>query len=228
MAEEVKLFRTWSSSYALRIVWALKIKGIEYETIFENLPDKSPSLLHYNPVNKQVPVLVHNGKPIVESLVILEYIDETWKQAPLLPEDPYERAMARFWAKFGDDKVLTSIRSVLMKQGKEQEEAMVPAMENLKFLEEELKGKKFFGGEKIGFVDLALGWLGNSISILEEIVGLKIVDEEKFPLLSAWMQDFADASIIKDNWPPRDKMIVKFQALLDAAAIAESATSSSK
>ena len=155
--------------------------------------------------------------------------------------------MARFWAKFGDDRVdltslsfakqlqnqrpcglilicflmqvLTSIRSVLTKQGKEQEEAMVPAMENLRFWEEELKGKKFFGGEKIGFVDLALGWLDNSISILEEIVGLKIVDE-KFPLLSAWMQDFADASIIKDNWPPRDKMIVKFQALLDAAAIA--------
>ncbi|KAL6322786.1 hypothetical protein AAG906_019055 [Vitis piasezkii] len=187
MAEEVKLFRTWLSCYALWIVWAPKIKGID------------PSLLHYNPVNKQVPVLVHNGKPIVESLVILEYIDETWKQA-----------MARFWAKFGDDKVLTSIRSVLTKKGKEQEEAMVPAMENLRFLEEELKGKKFFGGAKIG------------------IVGLKIVDEERFPLLSAWMQDFADASIIKDNWPPRDKMIVKFQALLDAAAIAASAAASSK
>ena len=76
---------------------------------------------------------------------------------------------------------------------------MVPALENLKFLEEELKGKKFFGGETIGFVDLALGWLGNLISILEEIVGLKVVDGEKFPLLSAWMQDFADAPIIKDN-----------------------------
>ncbi|KAL6322783.1 hypothetical protein AAG906_019052 [Vitis piasezkii] len=78
-------------------------------------------------------------------------------------------------------------------------------------------------GPIIGFVDLALGWLDNSISILEEIV-----DEEKFPLLSAWMQDFADASIIKNNWPPRDKMIVKFQALLDAAAIAASAAASSK
>lgn len=104
----MKLFRTWSSPFALRIVWALKIKGIsDYETIFEDLPHKSPSLVKYNPVHKKVPVLVHNGNPIAESLVILEYIDETWKlaEAPLLPQDPYERAMARFWAKFGDDKV---------------------------------------------------------------------------------------------------------------------------
>ena len=98
MVEEVKLFKKFSSPFALRIVWALKIKVIEYKTIFEDLSNKSRSLLHYNLVKKQIRVLVHNGKPIVELLVILEYIDETWKQAPLLPEDPYERAMARFWA----------------------------------------------------------------------------------------------------------------------------------
>ncbi|KAL6322798.1 hypothetical protein AAG906_019067 [Vitis piasezkii] len=210
MAEEVKLF---TSPFALRAVWALKIKGIDYETIFEDVSNKSPLLLQYNPVFKKVPVLVHNGKPIAESLVILEYIDETWKHAPLLPEDPHERATARFWAKFGEDKVLTSIWSVFIKQGKEQEEAMGPALETLKFLEEELKERS---------------WLGNLISKLEEIVGLKVVDGEKFPLLSAWMQDFADAPIIKDNWPPRDRMIVKFQALRDATIAAAAAAAASK
>ena len=64
-----------------------------------------------------------------------------------------------------------------------------------------LKGKKSFGGEMMRFLDLALGWLANLISILEEIVGLTVGDEEKFPLLSAWTQDFADAPIIKGNWP---------------------------
>lgn len=103
--EELKLFRTWSSPFALRIVWGLKIKGIEFETIFEDLTNKSPSLLHYNPIHKKVPVLVHNDKPVCESLVILEYIDEIWKETPLLPQDPYQKAMARFWAKFGDDRV---------------------------------------------------------------------------------------------------------------------------
>ncbi|KAF8380815.1 hypothetical protein HHK36_028309 [Tetracentron sinense] len=211
--EEVKLFRTWSSPFGLRIVWALKLKGIEYETVLEDLSNKSHLLLQYNPIHKKIPVLLHNGKPIVESLVILEYIDNTWEQIPILPQDPYERARARFLAKFGDEKLLSSIWSVFVKQGKEQEEAIGSAWENLKILEEELKGKKFFGGDTIGFVDIALGWTVNLIGILEEIIELKIVDEEKFPLLCAWMQDFADVSIIKDNWPPHDKMIAKFLAI---------------
>lgn len=105
MAEEVKLFRTWSSPFALRIVWALKLKGIEFDTIFEDIANKSPSLLQYNPVYKKVPVLVHNGKPISESLVILEYVEDTWKENPLFPEDPYEKARGRFWASFNDEKV---------------------------------------------------------------------------------------------------------------------------
>ncbi|EEF34551.1 probable glutathione S-transferase [Ricinus communis] len=213
MAEEVKIFRTWSSPFALRVIWALKLKGIEYETIYEDLSSKSPLLVQYNPVHKKVPVLVHNGKAISESLVILEYMDETWKQYPLLPQDPHERARARFWAKFGDDKVLQSIfYGTFLKQGKELEEGLASATENLQCLEEELKGKKFFGGDNIGVVDLALGWLAHYNSVFEEIIGLKIIDQEKFPLLSEWKQAFASVPIIQENWPPRDKLVAKFVA----------------
>ncbi|KAL8469786.1 hypothetical protein ACS0TY_019812 [Phlomoides rotata] len=213
MAEELKLFRSWSSPYALRVVHALKIKGLEFETVVEDLKNKSASLLEYNPTYKKVPILVHKGRPICESLVILEYIDETWKQSPLLPQNPYDRAMARFWAKFGEDKVLPSIWRVFVSQGKDQEEAMAQAAGNLKYLEEQLKGKKFFGGESIGYLDIAFGWMANLISILEEIADLKLIDAETFPCLSAWMNNFADDPVIKECWPPRDKMIEKFKAM---------------
>ncbi|MFQ6658252.1 hypothetical protein Gotur_027603, partial [Gossypium turneri] len=171
-------------------------------------------LLQYNPVHKKIPVLVHNGNPISESLVILEYIDETWKQNPILPQDPLHRARERFWAKFNDEQLLPSVWGAFTKEGKDREEAMAATMENLKFVEEELKGKKFFSGEKIGLVDLVFGWLANLISIFEEVTGFNIVGEG-YPLLSAWMQEFSELPVIKDTWPPRDKMIIKYQALYD-------------
>ncbi|PSS10060.1 Glutathione transferase [Actinidia chinensis var. chinensis] len=223
MADVVKVFRTWSSPFALRVIWALQLKGVEYETIFEDITNKSPLLLQYNPTYKQVPVLVHNGKPILESLVILEYIEETWKENPLLPEDPYERATTRFWAKFGDDKLVPSVRGVLMTQGKEQEEGIPVVIETLKLIEEQLKGKKFFGGETIGFLDIALGWTANLMCVFEEVTGIKFLDAETFPLLSAWIENFSDVPVIKQNWPPRDKLVLKFQAAREKC-LAEAAT----
>ncbi|KAK7282864.1 hypothetical protein RIF29_11954 [Crotalaria pallida] len=206
-ADSVTLLGFWASPYALRVKWALKLKGVEYEYVEEDIWNKSALLLQYNPVYKKVPVLVHQGKPLAESLVILEYVDETWKQNPLLPHDPYEKAKARFWSRFVDEKCVPAFLATFSKGGEEQQKAAEEARENLKTLESGLEGKLYFGGEKIGFADVAIGWLGYWVPLMEEIVGIHLLDTKSMAKLKAWFDYFLEHPIIKECMPPRDKLM---------------------
>ena len=107
MAKEVILLDFWPSMYGMRTRIALREKGVDFEYRDENLREKSPLLLQMNPVHKKIPVLIHNGKPVCESAIQVQYIDEVWPHKnPILPSDPYQRAQARFWVDFIDKKVV--------------------------------------------------------------------------------------------------------------------------
>lgn len=106
MEDEVVLLDYWPSPFGARVRIALAEKGISYTHKFENLANKSPLLNEMNPVHQKIPVLIHGGKPICESHIIIEYIDEVWKgNSPLLPTDHYHKAKARFLVDFINSKV---------------------------------------------------------------------------------------------------------------------------
>ena len=66
------------------------------------LTQHDPEYLKLNP-NGVVPTLVHDGRVIIESTVINEYLDDAFPQAPLRPADPHTRAQMRLWTKRLDE-----------------------------------------------------------------------------------------------------------------------------
>ncbi|KAJ9172422.1 hypothetical protein P3X46_015663 [Hevea brasiliensis] len=211
--EEVKLIGMWASPFNCRIRLALKLKGIVYEYIEEDFSNKSSLLLEYNPVHKKIPVLVHNGKPIAESLVILEYIDETWKNNPILPENPNDRAIARFWAKFVDEKILQSAVQTKGKQVINQQNEELD--QNLKLLEKVLKGQEFFGGESIGYLDIVAFAVLYWFQVSREVRQTDFISENKFPFLSKWIGKMSEIDAVKQSLPPRGEHLAFYRGRIE-------------
>ncbi|KAM7492461.1 hypothetical protein LguiA_035382 [Lonicera macranthoides] len=159
MDDEVVLLDFCPSMFCARIKIALAEKGVKYDCKEQDLLGnmKSQMLVELNPVLKKVPILIHNGKAVCESLIIVEYIDEVWSdKAPLLPSDPYQRSQAKFWANFIDKKIWSSGRKLWRTNGEKLEEAKIEFIESLKPLEGNLgDNKPYFGGETFGFLDIA-------------------------------------------------------------------------
>ncbi|KAF3443060.1 hypothetical protein FNV43_RR16981 [Rhamnella rubrinervis] len=205
MADEVILLDFWASMFGMRVRIALAEKGIKYEYREEDLRNKSQLLLQMNPVHKKIPVLLHNGKPICESLIIVQYIDEVWKgKAPLLPSDPYQRAQARFWADFVDKKVYDVGRKTWTTKGEEREATKKEFIDVLKLLEGELGDKQYFGGADFGFVDLSLIPFYSWFHAYETFGEFSI--EGECPKIIAWVKRCLQKKSVSETLPDSKKV----------------------
>ena len=109
-------------------------------------------------------------------------------------------------------QILPAIWNACWSDEKGREKAVEEALEALKILQDELKEKKFFGGEDIGLVDIAANFIGYWVAILQEIAGLELLTIEKFPKLCKWSQEYVNHPVIKEGLPPRDELFAFFKA----------------
>lgn len=105
----LELYHSVNSVCAQKVRVALAEKGLEYRSHLMTLRGDqfAPEYMKLNP-NAVVPTLVHDGKPLVESSVILYYLDEAFPQPPLMPEAPRPRAVVRMFNKLIDEYVHNS------------------------------------------------------------------------------------------------------------------------
>jgi glutathione S-transferase len=93
----------------------LRAKGLQWDAIRVDLfksEQYEPKYLKLNPKGV-VPTLVHDGKPVIESTLICEYIDQTFPQPPqLIPVDPWRQSRMRLWSKMVDEGVHEGVTEI--------------------------------------------------------------------------------------------------------------------
>ncbi|WP_371155814.1 glutathione S-transferase family protein [Jannaschia sp. 2305UL9-9] len=112
LSPKVTLYHAHHSTCSQKVRIALAEKGIEFESVIVDLANKghlTPEYLAINP-NGVVPTLVHNGATIVDSSVIIEYLDEVFDGPSLLPADPVARAKVRAWMRFLEEVPTYAVR----------------------------------------------------------------------------------------------------------------------
>ncbi|KAJ8432166.1 hypothetical protein Cgig2_029007 [Carnegiea gigantea] len=174
-----------------------------------NVGDHEVILLNawQSPFGARVPVLIHNRKPICDSLNIVEYIDHVWKgkSCPsLFPDDPYERAQTRFWANFIDQKIYANIRKIWLSKT-DAEVGKKELIESLKTLEKELEERTYYGGDKFGVVDIALVGFYTRFCTAETTGGFKL--KEECPKLVAWAKRCMQRESVLHSLPDPHNML---------------------
>jgi len=105
----LELYHSVNSVCAQKVRIVLAEKGLEYREHLMTLRGDQfdAAYMKLNP-NAVVPTIVHDGRPVIESSVILYYLDEAFPNPPLMPKDLHQRALVRQFNKLIDEYVHNS------------------------------------------------------------------------------------------------------------------------
>ena len=109
----LELYGAPQSTCSQRVRFVLHAKGLAFEERRLDLfsgDQLQPAYLKLNP-NGLVPTLVHDGAPVIDSSVIMEYLEEVFQGGrALVPADPVERARMRALIRFIDEVPTPAVR----------------------------------------------------------------------------------------------------------------------
>jgi glutathione S-transferase len=186
---------------------ALTAKGIAYETVEIDLLDR-PDWLKAGPPRTRMPRLVTEEVTVHGASVANEYIDERWKNPPLLPGSAAERAEAREWINWLDEKLQPTYEATLLEINRERYEKRREHLDSvLCEFEDQLETRAesgcwspglYWHGEQRGMVDLSYAATFMRFTGLREFHGWEIPDG--LPAVSAWIETLTADPVMHETF----------------------------
>jgi glutathione S-transferase len=182
------------SPFVRKVLFALEIKGVEYENVVVMPGDSSPAFRAVSPLGK-IPVLQHDDFSIADSSVICRYIERVFPTPALFPADPKVEARALWVEEYADTKVIENCAGVFQQRflfpkmmGKATDQAIVDNIIThgmppvLEYLESIAPESGYFVGDALSIADLSV-----VTCFLQAQYGDYAVDAKRYPKLGRYL-----------------------------------------
>ncbi|RYO86420.1 hypothetical protein DL766_007389 [Monosporascus sp. MC13-8B] len=242
----LKLYGGWFCPFVQRAWIVMHEKNIPHQYIEINPYKKAPEFLALNP-RGLVPTLAvpvaENGqvrKPLYESLVICEFLDEAFRDdvaavdsvrggnhgKSLLPEDPYERARCRLWIDHISNKIIPAFYKFIQHTPDKDysiEDVRSNLQAHIKTFVEEMRGVDegpWFLGQRFSLVDVMLAPWAKRLFLIDYYkpggVGMPSEgqggeDEEIWKRWRVWFEAITHRQSVKDTWSDDNMYIAAYK-----------------
>ncbi|CAK4023125.1 glutathione transferase omega-1 [Lecanosticta acicola] len=233
--QPLKLYSGWFCPFVQRAWTVLEEKKIPYQYIEVNPYNKPESLISLNP-RGLVPTLQYENKPLFESTVICEFLEEAYPDhgPHLLPKDPYDRARTRIWTDFCTSRIIPAFHRFLQFQPVSDKKGLEGTRQEflakLKELTKEMdnKGPFFFGAEP-SLIDFVVApWIMRLWVFDHYKQGLDMPapgqggeDENTWARLRTWMKALEQRPSIRDTTSEKENYLPIYQRYADDRAQSE-------
>ena len=151
--ENLKLISFSLCPYVQRAMIVLNEKKVSFEIEYIDLEAPPPEFYDISPLEK-VPVLLVDDKPLFESMVICDYIDEI-TAGSLYPENAFDKAQNRSWIEFGNEILSATFDFLHTDDPKKFNHLNVTLIDRFEMLEDEISEGKYFNGPDFAIIDAA-------------------------------------------------------------------------
>ena len=149
--DNLKLISFTICPYVQRAMIVLNEKNISFDIEYIDLSAPPPWFYDVSPLEK-VPVLLVDGNPLFESMVICEYLDEI-TPGSLYPADAFEKAQYRSWIEFGNHILGSTFDFLRTDDSKKFNHLKSSLTDHFEVLEDEISDADYFNGSDFSMID---------------------------------------------------------------------------